>query len=179
MIYYPLSVLMLADIRDVLIISTEEALPQFKKLFGNGETLGMTISYAAQKEPKGIAEAFIIGEEFIAGEKVALVLGDNIFFGHGMSEIMSKGVSQGEGATVFGYYVNDPERYGVIEFDEDKNVISIEEKPEQPRSNWAITGMYFYDNNVCDIAKKIKPSSRGELEITEVNRQYLKQGNLV
>lgn len=178
MIYYPLSALMLAGIKDVLIISTHEALPQFQMLLGGGDEIGINISYAVQDAPKGIAEAFIIGEDFIDGDKVSLVLGDNIFFGHGLSDELKKAAAQKSGATVFGYYVNDPERYGVIEFDKKKRVVSIEEKPKKPKSNWAVTGIYFYDKKIVDIAKKIKPSRRGELEITDVNKEYLKRGEL-
>ena len=178
MVYYPLSVLMLAGIRDILIISTPQALPQFKNLFGNGNDLGITIEYKEQEAPKGIAEAFILGEDFIGTEKVCLVLGDNIFFGQGLSEELKQAVKQKDGATVFGYYVKDPQRYGVVEFDEDKNVISIEEKPEMPRSKFAVTGLYFYDNDVVNIAKNINPSDRGELEITDVNKVYLEQKKL-
>jgi glucose-1-phosphate thymidylyltransferase len=178
MIYYPLSVLLLAGIKDILIISTKEVLVQFKRLFSSGEELGINIEYAEQDEPRGIAEALIIGSDFIGDSNVALILGDNIFFGHGISDILQEAATQTEGATVFGYYVKDPERYGVIEFDDNKKVVSIEEKPETPRSNWAITGMYIYDNHVVDIAKSIKPSGRGELEITDVNKAYLKEGLL-
>jgi glucose-1-phosphate thymidylyltransferase len=178
MIYYPLSVLLLAGIKDILIISTKEVLVQFKRLFSSGEELGINIEYAEQDEPRGIAETLIIGSDFIGDSNVALILGDNIFFGHGISDILQEAATQTEGATVFGYYVKDPERYGVIEFDDNKKVVSIEEKPETPRSNWAITGMYIYDNHVVDIAKSIKPSGRGELEITDVNKAYLKEGLL-
>ncbi|MCK4810129.1 MAG: glucose-1-phosphate thymidylyltransferase RfbA [Candidatus Omnitrophica bacterium] len=178
MIYYPLSVLMLAGIRDILIISTLEALPRFTDLLNSGEDFGLNIQYAQQKEPKGLAEAFIIGEEFIGKNSVCLVLGDNIFFGHGISEVLKETVSQKQGATVFGYYVKDPQRYGVVEFDDNNNVISIEEKPKKSKSNWAITGLYFYDNSVVKIAKKIKPSQRGELEITDVNNTYLQRKQL-
>ncbi|RKY02939.1 MAG: glucose-1-phosphate thymidylyltransferase [Spirochaetes bacterium] len=178
MIYYPLSVLMLAEIRDILIISTPEALPRFNDLLGEGENYGLNIEYAEQKEPRGIAEAFIIGEKFIGDDSVCLVLGDNIFFGHNLSTVLKEAVSQREGATVFGYYVNNPQRYGVIEFDNNNRVISIEEKPKKPKSNWVITGLYFYDNSVIEIAKNIKPSYRGELEITDVNNTYLHRGKL-
>ena len=178
MIYYPLSVLMLAEIRDILIISTPEALPRFNDLLGEGENYGLNIEYAEQKEPRGIAEAFIIGEKFIGDDSVCLVLGDNIFFGHNLSTVLKEAVSQREGATVFGYYVNNPQRYGVIEFDNNNKVISIEEKPKKPKSNWVITGLYFYDNSVIEIAKNIKPSYRGELEITDVNNTYLHRGKL-
>ncbi|MCK5493934.1 MAG: glucose-1-phosphate thymidylyltransferase RfbA, partial [Candidatus Omnitrophica bacterium] len=178
MIYYPLSVLMLAGIKDILIISTPEDLPRFKDLLNSGEDYGLNIEYAEQKEPKGLAEAFIIGEGFIGKDSVCLVLGDNIFFGHGISEILKEIVLQKQGATVFGYYVKDPQRYGVVEFDSNNDVISIEEKPKNPKSNWAITGLYFYDNSVVEIAKSIKPSERGELEITDVNNVYLERKQL-
>ncbi|MFA5156112.1 MAG: glucose-1-phosphate thymidylyltransferase RfbA [Candidatus Omnitrophota bacterium] len=178
MVYYPLSVLMLAGIRDVLIISTPRDIPRFKDIFGVGSDLGMRISYAPQAEPAGIAEAFIIGEKFIHDDTVCLILGDNIFFGHGLRDILQEASCLREGALIFGYYVRDPERYGVIEFDKYGNAVSIEEKPKQPRSNYAVSGLYFYDNNVVEIAKKIKPSKRGELEITGVINEYLKRGNL-
>lgn len=178
MIYYPLSVLMLTGIRDILIISTPDALPRFKDLLGDGTDYGIKISYAEQQEPKGLADAFIIGEEFIGGDSVCLVLGDNIFFGHGLSDILKDAVAEKEGATVFGYYVKDPQRYGVIEFDKNYHVISIEEKPTHPKSNWAVTGLYFYDNNVIEVAKRVKPSKRGELEITDVNNAYLSKKQL-
>ncbi len=181
MIYYPLSILMLAKIKDILIISTPEDIPKFKKLFGNGSQIGINISYKVQPEPKGIAEAFIIGEEFIGDESVCLILGDNIFYGHGLSDLLKETkneVEENKGATVFGYYVNDPERYGVVEFDKNGNVLSIEEKPKKPKSNYAVTGLYFYDNSVIDIAKSIKPSWRGELEITDVNKEYLNKKKL-
>lgn len=178
MIYYPVSVLMLAGIREILIISTQGALPQFKNLFGNGKQLGLSVSYKEQMKPNGLAEAFIIGEEFIGDDSVCLVLGDNIFFGHGLSEELKDAASQKKGATVFGYYVKDPERYGVVEFDSNKKAISVEEKPVEPKSNYAVTGMYFYDNRVIEIAKSIKPSKRGELEITDVNKIYLKDNLL-
>ena len=178
MIYYPLSTLMLAGIRDVLIISTSRDMPRFKDLLGDGKDLGINLSYAVQQEPRGIAEAFIIGEKFIANDKVSLILGDNIFFGHNLVDFLKEATSLQEGATILGYYVRDPERYGVIEFDEDDNVLSIEEKPKNPHSNYAVCGFYFYDNNVVDIAKSIKPSQRGELEITSVNNEYLRRGKL-
>ena len=178
MIYYPLSVLMLAGIKDILIISTPEDLPRFKDLLNSGKDYGLNIEYAEQKEPKGLAEAFIIGETFIGKDSVCLVLGDNIFFGHGISDVLKEAVLQKQGATVFGYYVKDPQRYGVVEFDSNDDVISIEEKPKNPKSNWAITGLYFYDNSVVEIAKNIKPSERGELEITDVNNSYLQQKQL-
>ena len=181
MIYYPLSVLMLAGIRDILIISTPLDLPRFKDIFGSGEDLGLRFSYKEQAQPNGLAEAFIIGEEFIGKDTVSLVLGDNIFFGHGFTELLKKSVQDVHsigGATVFGYYVNDPERYGIVEFDKHGNVLSVEEKPKHPKSKYAITGLYFYDNEVVNIAKSIKPSGRGELEITDVNRVYLEKNKL-
>ena len=181
MIYYPLSVLMLAGIRDILIISTPEDLPNFEKLLGNGEDLGIQISYKEQPSPDGLAQAFIIGDEFIGSEDVCLVLGDNIFYGQGFTKILQnarKKVEMERNATIFGYYVNDPERYGVAEFDEDGNVTSIEEKPTKPVSNYAVVGLYFYTNEVVQIAKKVKPSNRGELEITSVNQEYLKRNKL-
>ena len=178
MIYYPLSVLMLAGIRDVLIISTPAHLPQFEHLLGNGSHIGMSFSYAVQEKPEGIAHAFVVGRDFIGEEKVCLVLGDNIFFGHGLTDILRQAASFNEGGTIFGYQVRNPERYGVIEFDDDDRPLSIEEKPPQPKSNFAIPGMYFYDNQVLDIVKALKPSARGELEITDVNRTYLERGNL-
>jgi glucose-1-phosphate thymidylyltransferase len=178
MVYYPLSVLILAGIKEVLIISTPEALPQFKNLFGNGSDFGIEITYKEQLEPKGIAEAFIIGEDFIGNDSVCLILGDNIFFGSELPDKLKQAVEQKQGACVFGYYVKDPERYGVIHFDQNCDVLSIEEKPKNPRSNWAITGLYFYDNDVVNIAKTIKPSGRGELEITDLNNEYLKQKRL-
>jgi glucose-1-phosphate thymidylyltransferase len=180
MIYYPLSVLMLAGIQDILIISTPEDLPNFEKLLGDGSEIGLKLSYAAQPSPDGLAQAFIIGEEFIGNDNVCLVLGDNIFYGYGFSETLRnarKNVTQGK-STVFGYYVNDPERYGVAEFDSDGIVTSVEEKPINPKSNYAVVGLYFYTNEVVQIAKQIKPSDRGELEITSVNQEYLKQQNL-
>lgn len=181
MIYYPLSVLMLANIREILIISTPQDLPRFKKIFKDGSDLGLKFSYKEQFQPNGLAEAFILGEEFIDTDDVCLILGDNIFYGNGLHDLLKKTVCDIEikkGATVFGYYVNDPERYGVVEFDKDKNVLSIEEKPKIPKSNYAITGLYFYDNQVVEIAKGIKPSWRGELEITDVNKEYLKMGKI-
>lgn len=178
MVYYPLSVLMLAGIRDILIISTPEALPRFGDLFGDGKEYGITISYAQQHEPRGLADAFLVGENFIGDDRVCLVLGDNIFFGHGFSDILKNAFAQTKGATVFGYYVKDPQRYGVIEFDKNNHVISIEEKPAHPKSNWAVTGLYFYDNTVIDRAKKVKPSKRGELEITDINNAYLSEKQL-
>lgn len=177
MIYYPMSVLMLAGIRDILIISTPRDLPMFKELFGNGNHLGLNIEYAGQKQPNGLAEAFIIGEDFIGDDKVALVLGDNIFYGYGFSERLQNAVEREE-ATIFGYHVVDPGAFGVVEFDKDFNVLSIEEKPEVPKSNYAVPGLYFYDNDVVEIAKNVKPSERGELEITAVNNEYLRRGKL-
>ncbi|HNW27254.1 MAG TPA: glucose-1-phosphate thymidylyltransferase RfbA [Spirochaetota bacterium] len=178
MIYYPLSTLMLAGIRDILIISTPNDVPHFKQLLGDGSRLGIRLSYKVQDSPRGLADAFIVGEEFIGRDRVCLVLGDNIFYGHGITEMLVDAAASESGATVFGYYVNDPERYGVVEFDEKRNVLSIEEKPKQPKSNYAVVGLYFYDNEVVSIAKSIKPSARGELEITEVNNQYLRKGKL-
>ncbi|MBR4632297.1 MAG: glucose-1-phosphate thymidylyltransferase RfbA [Elusimicrobia bacterium] len=178
MIYYPLSVLMLAGIKDVLIISNSATLPRLKDLFGNGNNLGINISYAEQEKPNGLAEAFIIGEEFIGKDNVALILGDNIFFGHGFSEILDKAKNRITGATIFGYYVEDPCRYGIVELDKNKKPVSITEKPKNPKSNWAVPGLYFYDNSVVKIAKSIKPSARGELEITDINKIYLKRKKL-
>lgn len=181
MIYYPLSVLMNANIRDILIISTPDDLPRFERLFGNGKDLGITLSYAVQNAPNGLAEAFVIGESFIGNDCVAMVLGDNIFAGHGLKKRLLAAVENaesGKGATVFGYYVDDPERFGIVEFDENGKVLSIEEKPEKPKSNYCVTGLYFYDNAVVKIAKSLKPSARGEYEITDVNKEYLKSGAL-
>jgi glucose-1-phosphate thymidylyltransferase len=178
MIYYPLSVLMLAGIQEVLIISTPRDLPVFEELLGSGESLGMKFSYAIQDQPNGLAEAFIIGEEFIGDDSVALILGDNIFYGRSFSDTLSRVAERSSGATIFGYFVRDPRAYGVVEFDQNGKAISIEEKPENPKSNYAVPGLYFYDNNVIQIAKTIKPSARGELEITAVNNAYLDQGNL-
>ncbi|HNX91765.1 MAG TPA: glucose-1-phosphate thymidylyltransferase RfbA [Candidatus Omnitrophota bacterium] len=178
MIYYPMSVLMLAGIRDIAIISTSQALPQFTCLFGDGSSLGLKISYFVQEEPRGIAEAFLITEDFIQGEKVSLVLGDNIFFGHGLFSELNEAVKQKDGATVFGYCVKDPERYGVIEFDKKHNVVSLEEKPKKPKSKWAVTGLYFYDKDIVKVAKSVKPSWRNELEITDVNKKYLEKKKL-
>ncbi len=178
MVYYPLSTLMLAGIKDILIISNAETLPSLEKLFGDGSKLGIKIQYALQEAPRGLAEAFIIGEKFIGDDNAALILGDNIFYGHGLSGALMKAAANEEGATIFGYYVKDPQRYGIVELDKNNKPVSITEKPENPKSNWAVPGLYFYDNSVVKIAKTIKPSKRGELEITDINELYLKNGKL-
>jgi glucose-1-phosphate thymidylyltransferase len=178
MIFYPISILMLSGIREILIISTPHDLPNFKKLLGNGKNFGLKLSYKEQPSPDGLAQAFIIGEKFIGRDSVAMILGDNIFYGNGLTKILKKAVENKNRATIFGYYVNDPERFGVVEFDKNNKVISVEEKPQNPKSNYAITGLYFYDNRVVNFAKKTKPSARGELEITSINQMYLDAGDL-
>ena len=178
MIHYPLSVLMLAGIREILIISTPEDTPRFRELLGDGSDLGLSFAYAVQDAPRGLADAFRVGREFIGDDSVCLVLGDNIFYGHGLPDMLRSAAARTDGATVFGYYVGDPERYGVVEFDDDRKVVSIEEKPQVPKSNYAVVGLYFYDNSVVQIAHDLKPSARGELEITDVNRIYLEQQKL-
>jgi glucose-1-phosphate thymidylyltransferase len=178
MIYYPLSVLMLAGIKDILIISTPRDINGFKDLLGDGSQIGVNFQYAIQDQPRGLADAFIVGEDFIGNDKVALVLGDNIFYGYGFSERLKRAVNREEGATIFGYHVSNPIEFGVVEFDKNNNVVSIEEKPKEPKSNYAVPGLYFYDNNVVEIAQNLKPSARGEIEITAVNNEYLRQGKL-
>ncbi len=178
MIYYPLSILMLAGIRDILIISTERDLPRFEELFGTGEQLGLRMTYAVQDKPRGLADAFIVGKEFIGSDRVALILGDNIFYGQSFSKLLKSVAAREEGATIFGYYVRDPREYGVVEFDSNGMAVSIEEKPEKPKSNYAVPGLYFYDNDVIKIAENVKPSARGEIEITSINNAYLEMGKL-
>lgn len=178
MIYYPLSTLMLAGIKDILIISTPTNLPNFERLLGDGSNFGINLSYAEQPSPDGLAQAFIIGEKFINGDSCAMILGDNIFYGNGFKKIVRNAAEKADGATIFGYYVDDPHRFGIVEFDKNGKAVSIEEKPENPKSNYCVTGLYFYDENVCKYAKSLKPSKRGELEITDLNKIYLEQGNI-
>jgi len=179
MIYYPLSVLMLADIKDILIISTPDDLPVFKDLLGDGSDIGLNLEYQVQEKPRGLADAFIVGEEFIGNDNVALILGDNVFYGQSFTKILERAASLEEGATIFGYYVKDPTSFGVVEFDDNGKVLSLEEKPDEPKSNYAVPGLYFYDNTVVEKAKNLEPSDRGELEITDLNRKYLEEGNLM
>ncbi len=177
-IYYPLSILMLAGIRDILIISTPEDTPRIEGLMGDGSQLGLNFTYMVQEHPRGLADAFILGADFIGTDSVCMILGDNVFYGHGLSDMLQRAAARENGATVFGYYVDDPHRYGIVAFDEDRKVLSIEEKPKEPKSNYAVTGLYFYDNRVIDIAANVRPSARGELEITDVNRAYMESGEL-